>query len=75
MVSSDLLPVACWQERLALLQLVEAGNAESLARKAPRAGFHHSLATRLAGDTVHDAGVAGDLPLRFFQFEKFSQGA
>jgi len=51
---------------LSLLQLVEAGNAEGLSFKAPRAGFHYLLAATLASDTIHDAGVTGEFPLGLF---------
>ena len=58
---------------LTLLQLVEAGNAKGLSFKAPGAGFHDLFGAGLASDTIHDAGVAGDLPLWLFQFEKLIQ--
>jgi hypothetical protein len=51
---------------LALLHLVEAGNAEGLSFKTPRSGFHYVLTATLAGNTIHDAGMAGDLSFRLF---------
>ena len=59
---------------LALLHLVETGNAECFAREAPGAGFHNSFATGLADDTLRNAGVAGYLALRLLELEKVFQG-
>ena len=59
---------------LTLLELAEAWNTKLLASKPPSAGFHDPLTAGLAGESVHYAGMAGDLPLRLFEFKEFIQG-
>lgn len=59
--------------RLSLLNLFETGNTERLTGKASSAGFHDPLTAGLTGETVHDAGIAGDIPLRLFELKKLVQ--